>query len=145
MLKTRPPTTMYACPERVCKPAVSHAQPATNALKGQSARSRTTRPLQCPAQWFVFSRNIGQVTPEIVYFRYLIERFSGSKQPTTILFNSENRSTGSAHESLRHFVVKLLHTFHKIWRCRQIEEVLVHPRVLTASGFISAEISVRSP
>ena len=34
-------------------------------------------------QWFVFSRNISYVTPEITYFHYL-EKYSGSKIPQNI-------------------------------------------------------------
>ena len=40
-----------------------------------------------------FSRNIGWVTPKIIYFHYLKNK-SGPKYPKNVLFNCENRSTG---------------------------------------------------
>ena len=45
-------------------------------------------------QCFFFSRNIGQVTPKIIYFHYLIKYFPDQSIPKNILFNFEKRSTG---------------------------------------------------
>ena len=43
-----------------------------------------------------YSRYIGDVTPEIIYFHYLKKTISGSKYPKNILFIFENRSTGAS-------------------------------------------------
>ena len=46
-------------------------------------------------QCFLFSRYIGWVTLKINYFHYLKKVLFGSKYPTNIVFNFENRSTGT--------------------------------------------------
>ena len=43
-------------------------------------------------QYLFLSRNIGQVTPIIIYFCYLKKTFPGSKHPKNNLFNLENTS-----------------------------------------------------
>ena len=45
-------------------------------------------------QWLLFTRNIGQVTPKIVYFHYPLHKHSRSKYQTNVLFNFETKSTG---------------------------------------------------
>ena len=45
-------------------------------------------------QCFLFSQNIGYVTPIIIIFYYLEKIFSGAKSPNNILFNFEKGSTG---------------------------------------------------
>ena len=45
-------------------------------------------------QCFLFSRNIGYVTPKIIYFRYLIKYFPDQSIQKKNLFNFEQRCTG---------------------------------------------------
>ena len=40
-------------------------------------------------QWFFHSRNVGWVTPEIIYFRYLKKRFLDRSIQKNILLNFE--------------------------------------------------------
>ena len=45
-------------------------------------------------QCFFFSRNIGDVTPKIIYFHYLKNHFLDQSTPKNSLLKFENKSTG---------------------------------------------------
>ena len=76
--------------------AAFHVQGGTHA----SALSTLRWYMRSPAQicvvrhkCFYFSRNIGSVTPKIIYFYYLKNTFIGLKYPKNILLNFENKIT----------------------------------------------------
>ena len=65
-------------------------------------------------QCFIFSRNIGWVTPKINYFNYLKKILSGSKYPENILFRFENRSTDDVYDWHCGFMQRLPYLYFQI-------------------------------
>ena len=87
-------------------------------------------------QCLFFSRNIGQVTPTIVYFHYLKKICFGSNHPKNNLFNFENRSAAIDKQ----FQFQIDNKSSIIGS----EKSSVHHIALTNVA-VSAEIALRSP
>ena len=65
--------------------------------------------LAIPDQCFLFSRDIGQLTPKIIYFHYLKKSFLNQSIQKNVLFNFEKGSTVPDYAGLRKNCIEVSH------------------------------------
>ena len=108
------------------------------AKKAQKGQWSSKKPKKITLdQWLFFGRNIGQLTPRILYFNYLRIFFSGSKYPKNSLFNFEKRCTALDAMLLFAWFIEVLRNCSTQIRMIQIRFIFPGARVILHRRLVS--------